>query len=78
MVRPHVGEELAGDSLGKDQGKEDADGGQGGGSNGPGHLGCALDRRVRRGHPLRPQTVDVFNDHDAVVHQHADAERQPR
>ena len=72
----HVAEKLAHHAGGEHQRQKNADRRQGGGYDGPGHLTRALHRRAGGGHAAAPQTVDVFNDDNRVVDQHADAQRQ--
>ena len=68
--------ELTHQTGGKDDREEDADRGQSGADYGSGHLLCPVDSRVRGGKSLIPQTVDVFDDHNGIVHQHSDGQRQ--
>ena len=48
----------------------------GGGHDGARHLPGALHRGAGRRDPPRPQPDNILQHHDAVVHQHPDAERQ--
>ena len=72
----HVAEQLAHHAGGEHQRQKNADRRQGGGYDGPGHLTRALHRRAGGGHAAAPQTVDVFNDDNRVIDQHADAQRE--
>ena len=74
----HVHEDLPGHAVDEDDGHEHADGGQRGGGDGPHDLPGPLDGGLLGRHALGPQAVDVLDDHDGVVHQHADPDGQAR
>ena len=69
-----VAEELAGHALHEDDWEEDRNRCQGGRGHSPRYLGCSFDRGLRAFEPLGSAPVDGLEDHDGVVHQHADTE----
>ena len=63
-------------AVGEEEPRPDEDRGGGRGDHRQRHLPRAEPRRRRRRQPLLLQSVDVLDDDDAVVDQHADAEHQ--
>ena len=74
----HIGEQFAHHAGGEDHRQKYADGGQGRGDDGTRNLPGALNRSSRGRYAAPAQTVDVLDDNDRVIHQHADAQRQAR
>ena len=74
--KAHIRKELAGQAAGEQNGGKNADGGKGRGGDGSGDLAAAVDRRRGGIVAQLAQTVDIFDGDDAVIHQHADAQRQ--
>ena len=72
----HIGKQLQHHAGGKHHGQEHADRGQGGGHDGPRHLACALHRSTRGRNAAPAQAVNIFDDNDRVIHQHANAQPQ--
>ena len=72
----HIREQLTCQSFGEYNREEHADGRERRGKNRTCDLACAAHRRFRSRHTLIAQTVDILDDNDGVVNQHADAERQ--
>ena len=72
----HIGEQLAGDSLGKHDGQEHADGGERGSRDGARHLLGTPHRRLGRRGALAAHSVDIFDDYDRVIHQHTHTQSQ--
>ena len=74
----HIGEQFAHHAGGEDHRQKYADGGQGRGDDGTRNLPGTLNRSPRGRYAAPAQTVDVLDDNDRVIHQHADAQRQAR
>ena len=71
-----IGKQLARQPLHEHDGREHADGGQRGRRHRAQHLLCAGHRRLHHGGTLRPQPVDILDDHHRVIHQHTHRHRQ--
>ena len=74
--KPHIRKDLPGDTLYKEDGDKDDDGGQRGGEDGAGYLFCALNGGLAGRNAHAAQPIDIFNDNDGVIHQHANAQGQ--
>ena len=74
----HIRKELARQPLHEHDGHEHAHRRQRGGGDGRRHLRRAGDGRAIGRHALAAQAVDVLDDDDGIVHQHPDADGQPR
>ena len=71
-----IGKQLAGDALHKDDGGKHADGRQRRGGDGAQHLLGAGYGGLCHAGALGTQTVDIFNDHHRVIHQHTHRHRK--
>ena len=70
----HIHKDLSGEALHKEDGDKHADGRKRGGGDGAKHLLRTRNGGLPNGKALRPQAVDVFDDDDGVIHEHADAD----
>ncbi|OPZ93042.1 MAG: hypothetical protein BWY73_00509 [candidate division TA06 bacterium ADurb.Bin417] len=71
-----LGEHHPGHPLDEDERQEDHHGGQRAGDDGGRDLAASLDGGRLGIQAVFPQAVDVLQDHDRVIHQHADSQRQ--
>ena len=71
-----VAEQLADLFLDEDDGEEDGDGGCRRGEYRTPNFLCSLQCGVETGFPHLAMAVDVFEDDDGIVDQHADSKRQ--
>ena len=68
--------ELADDARPDGQRQEGSERGGRGGNDGPSDFTHTVAGRVERRHALVHQSIDVLDDHDAIVHQHAECQDQ--